>query len=52
MRKKKIENLAETIGKGLIVNENKKALKQRENLFLLEVIELMCEHFLIANCFS
>ena len=49
MRKKKIENLAETIGKGLIVNENKKALKQRENLFLLEVIELMCELEAKAN---
>ena len=49
MRKKKIENLAETIGKGLIVNENKKALKQRENLSLLEVIELMCELEAKAN---
>jgi len=49
MRKKKIENLAETIGKGLIVNENEKALKQRENLFLLEVIELMCELEAKAN---
>ena len=43
MRKKKIENLAEVIGKGLVVNENKNALKQRENLFLIEVIELLCE---------
>lgn len=43
MRKKKIENLAETIGKGLVVNENKKALKNRENLFLIEIIELLCE---------
>ena len=43
MRKRKIENLAEVIGKGLVVNENKNALKQRENLFLIEVIELLCE---------
>ena len=43
MRKMKIENLAEVIGKGLVVNENKNALKQRENLFLIEVIELLCE---------
>jgi hypothetical protein len=43
MRKRKIENLAEVIGKGLVVNENKDALKQRENLFLIEVIELLCE---------
>tara|TARA_R110002020_G_scaffold267101_2_gene482207 strand:- start:856 stop:1242 length:387 start_codon:yes stop_codon:yes gene_type:complete len=49
MRKKKIENLAETIGKGLIVNENKKALKKRENLFLIEVIELLCELEAKAN---
>lgn len=49
MRKKKIENLAETIGKGLVVNENKKALKKRENLFLIEVIELLCELEAKAN---
>jgi len=49
MRKRKIENLAETIGKGLIVNENKKALKKRENLFLIEVIELLCELEAKAN---
>ena len=49
MRKKKIENLAETIGKGLIVNENKKVLKKRENLFLIEVIELLCELEAKAN---
>jgi len=49
MRKKKIENLAEVIGKGLVVNENKKALKNRENLFLIEVIELLCELEAKAN---
>jgi hypothetical protein len=49
MRKRKIENLAETIGKGLVVKENKKALKQRENLFLIEVIELLCELEAKAN---
>lgn len=49
MRKKKIENLAETIGKGLIVNENKKALKQRENVFLIEIVELLCELEAKAN---
>ena len=49
MRKKKIENLAETIGKGLVVNENKKALKNRENLFLIEIIELLCELEAKAN---
>jgi len=43
MRKKKIENLAETIGKGLKVKENSKALKNKEDLFLVEVIELLCE---------
>ena len=36
MRKRNIENLAETIGKGLRVNENKKNLKARENTFLVE----------------
>lgn len=49
MRKKKIENLTEIIGKGLVVNENKKALKNRENLFLIEVIELLCELEAKAN---
>ena len=49
MRKKKIENLTEIIGKGLVVNENKNALKQRENLFLIEVIELLCELEAKAN---
>lgn len=43
MRKKKIENLAETIGKGLKVKENSKALKNKEDLFLIKVIELLCE---------
>jgi len=49
MRKKKIENLTEIIGKGLAVKENKKALKNRENLFLIEVIELLCELEAKAN---
>ena len=49
MRKKNIENLAEIIGKGLVVNENEKALKNRENLFLIEVIELLCELEAKAN---
>tara|TARA_R110001632_G_scaffold52014_1_gene129258 strand:+ start:396 stop:782 length:387 start_codon:yes stop_codon:yes gene_type:complete len=49
MRKKNIENLAEIIGKGLVVNENKKSLKNRENLFLIEVIELLCELEAKAN---
>ena len=49
MRKKKIENLTEIIGKGLVVKENKKALKNRENLFLIEVIELLCELEAKAN---
>tara|TARA_R110000803_G_C11895767_1_gene311487 strand:- start:274 stop:663 length:390 start_codon:yes stop_codon:yes gene_type:complete len=49
MRKRNIENLAETIGKGLRVNENKKNLKARENTFLVEIIELMCELEATAN---
>lgn len=49
MRKKKIENLTEIIGKGLVVKENKKALKQREDLFLIEVVELLCELEAKAN---
>lgn len=49
MRKKKIENLAETIGKGLNVKENTKALKNKEDLFLIEIVELLCELEAKAN---
>ena len=43
MREKRIQNLIEKIGKGIIVKENKKSRKKRDDLFLTEIIELLCE---------
>tara|TARA_R110000751_G_scaffold6403_6_gene27331 strand:+ start:2304 stop:2690 length:387 start_codon:yes stop_codon:yes gene_type:complete len=49
MREKTIENLAETIGKGINVKENQKSLKDREQNVLIETIELLCELEALAN---
>ena len=43
MRKSNIESLAEIIGKGLNVKENKKSIKNKEKQFLIEIVKILCE---------
>ena len=43
MRKSNIESLAEIIGKGLNVKENKKSIKNKEKQFLIEIVKTLCE---------
>tara|TARA_R110002153_G_scaffold221750_1_gene374173 strand:- start:159 stop:545 length:387 start_codon:yes stop_codon:yes gene_type:complete len=43
MREKKIKRIAEIIGKGINVKENGKTVKEKEDKFLHNTIELLCE---------
>ena len=43
MREKKIKNLARNIGKGVSMKKNIKSLKNKEDQFLVELVESLCE---------
>jgi len=52
MREKKIKNLARNIGKGISMKKNIKSLKGKEDQFLVELIESLCELESVVNTTS
>ena len=43
MREKKIKKIAEIIGKGISVKENEKIIKNKDDKYLTDLVELLCE---------
>ena len=43
MSEKKFEKIVKTLGKGINIKKDKKAIKNKEDKFLLELIERLCE---------
>ena len=52
MREKKIKNLARNIGKGINMKKNIKSLKGKEDQFLVELKESLCELESVVNTTS